>query len=98
MIPFKETCLSVVSSKQLAGLEGFPVENSGAVVGQIALYGNDINTEGLWVERCTGDGGPGSTADDIVLPDGFDSMLLWIRCRGRIPSGVGFSWIRLEKL
>ena len=33
---------------------------------------------------------------DITIPEGFDSITVWLCLTGLSPNGVGMEWIRLE--
>jgi len=50
-------------------------------------------TKGEWAKVQTGvEGG----LPDITIPEGFDSITVWLCLTGLSPNGVGMEWIRLE--
>jgi hypothetical protein len=82
--------------EQFMGVSSWADEKPDPLIGQIACYGPETTTGGEWVERVSGDGGPGSTLGVITLPEGCDRITVWLRCTGPIPKGVGMDWIQFE--
>jgi len=86
--------------QQLAGLAPLPDGRSGPQAGRIASYGPGITTKGDFSLVFSGKNAPsGWEASHITLPDGVDTITVWVRfiCSG--PKGeVGFSGVKLEDI
>jgi hypothetical protein len=84
--------------EQLSRLAALPDGSKGAAAGRIALYEPRLTTNGTWEERSTGKEWRGSVAPDITLPNGVDTITVWVRYSGSISTGVGIDWVKIEDL
>ena len=83
-----------LNAKQFAGLSALPNGKKGASAGQIASFGkNKGTTKGKF--SIVG----GNAETHITLPDGVDTITVWIRFDCKDPNGkIGFSGVRLEDI
>ena len=82
------------TSDQLSGKAPLPDGSLGPGAARIAEYGPRKTTEGQWIQHATGDKNSG--VKDITLPDGVDTITVWVRHSGADSSGVGIDWVKLE--
>jgi hypothetical protein len=97
---------SDLTVQQMAGLAALPDGSSGPDAGLIVLYGL-----GVWPDatqqittrpKCRTASAPaeGPVADlvtgDIKLPEGADTITVWVRHEAAHSTGVGLDWVRLE--
>jgi hypothetical protein len=81
---------------QLAGLTALPNGKTGSEAGQIALYGPALSTSGTWEERSTGKQWRNEFVPDITVPEGVNTITIWIRCQSAEPGAFGIDWSKLE--
>jgi len=93
--PNKNPSIDGLTPEQFSGKAALPDGSEGIHAGELAAFTPDKTTNGEWVKVQTGlEGG----LPDITVPDGFDSITVWLRLTGLCPNGVGMDWIRLEDL
>ena len=80
--------VSDLTGQQMAGLASLPDGKSGAQAGRIAEFGQGVTTMGKYEMHSA----------EITLPQDSNSITVWLRCSGKITSGVGFDWAKLEDL
>jgi len=84
--------------QQLAGLAPLPDGRSGPQAGRIASYSQGNTTKGDFSMVFSG-ANDGPQSSHITLPDGADTITVWIRFNCSDPKGkVGFSGIKLEDI
>jgi hypothetical protein len=87
-----------LTAEQFSGVTPLPNGNVGPQAGRIVGFGLGTNTQGEWKQYSTADAAPGKEITDIGLPEGVNTITVWIRCNGSTPDGVGFDWIKLEDI
>ncbi len=73
-----------------------PDGSEGEAAGRIAVYRRGLTTYGTWEERSTGKERRGFVAKDITLPEGVDTITVWVRCWSSGPGAFGIDWVKLE--
>jgi len=81
---------------QLSGKSALPDGSTGVSAARIVQYGPSVTTKGEWSQSATGDAG--SQVKDITLPDGVNTITVWVRHSGANTTGVGIDWVKLEDL
>ncbi len=95
-----------LSPRQMAGLDALPamspvegaVSDKGLAAGRMALYDSSLTTKGKFKEISTGKEVRGREITDITLPQGIDSITVWVRCVSTAAMSAGIDWIGLEDL
>lgn len=89
-----------LSPKQMAGLDALPDGNKGLAVGRIALYDSSLTTKGQFVAVSTDKAKTmrGREITDITLPEGVDSITIWVRCTSSATLSAALDWIGIEDL
>jgi len=85
-----------LSTQQLAGVAPLPDGSHGSDAAMVGVFGPKRTTKGNWVEASTGFPRDKPLLADIRIPEGVDSITVWLRCTGNLPEGVGMDYIRLE--
>jgi hypothetical protein len=86
--------------QQLAGLAALPDKRSGLEAGRIASYGPGNTTKGVFELTFSDENdSDASQSCNITLPDGVDTITVWVRFSCEDPNGiVGFSGVKLEDI
>jgi len=87
-----------LTSEQMAGLSPLSDGTKGQEAGQMLCYSPETTSGSKWVEYNTGEKRPGGIIGDITLPAECDTITVWLRVSGKVASGVGMDWIKLEDL
>jgi len=89
-----------LSQRQMAGLDALPSGEKGNAAGRIALYDSSLTTKGKFVEISTDKtkAARGGEITDITLPQGTDSITVWVRCTSSADLLAAIDWISLEDL
>ncbi len=87
-----------LSARQMAGLEALPSGNTGPAAGRMALFDSALTTKGQFLEISTGEAVQGREVTDIALPQGVDSITVWVRCAGPAGLSAAVDWIALQDL
>jgi len=95
-----------LSPGQMAGLDALPALSpvkgpaggKGLAAGRMALYDSSLTTKGRFVEISTGKTVQGREITDITLPQGVDSITVWVRCASSTALSAAIDWISLEDL
>jgi len=82
------------TTDQLSGRAPLPDGSTGAAAGQIVEYKRGATTKGKWIQSSTGDTTSG--IKDVIVPQGTDTITVWVRLAGAAPTGVGIDWVKLE--
>jgi hypothetical protein len=81
---------------QLAGATALANGENGPDAARMVAYSPEYTTRGDWVRTDTG---PNEALQDIVLPEGYDTIVLWVRYTAHDPDHVvGIDWVQLEDL
>jgi len=83
---------------QLAGLAALPNGKRGTEAGRIALYHPVLTTQRSWEERSTGKQWRDEFVPDITVPEGVDTITVWVRCRSAGEGAFGIDWVKLEDI
>jgi hypothetical protein len=83
---------------QLAGLAALPNGKTGGEAGRIALYHPGLTTQRSWEERSTGKQWRDEFVPDITVPEGVDTLTVWVRCRSAGEGAFGIDWVKLEDI
>ena len=91
---------STLAAEQMAGGAALPDGTKGPEAARIVCYGPGHTTKGEWLLSSTApeDASPGRQAGDITLPDGVDTITVWLRHQAENSTGVGYLYIKLEDL
>jgi len=89
-----------LTAGQMAGLDALPGGSKGPAMGRMALYDSSLTTKGRFVEISTDAAKPvrGREITDITLPQGVDSMTVWVTCSSSAALSAGLDWIAIEDL
>jgi hypothetical protein len=88
------------SPRQMAGLDALPSGGKGLLVGRMALFDSSLTTKGKFLEISTDKAKPvqGREITDITLPQGVDSITVWVRCASSTTLSAAIDWIAIEDL
>ena len=97
---------STLTAQQMAGLAALPDSKTGLEAGLIALYAPGVSPVSAQQpttrpkRRTASAPAEGPVADlvtgDIRLPEGADTIIVWVRHVAAHSTGVGLDWVRLE--
>jgi hypothetical protein len=89
-----------LTPEEMSGSAELPGHAKGPTAGQIARYDSATATKGEWVLCSSGAEGPGKTTGDITVPEGCDSITLWLRLEGTNVADIacGLDSVALEDL
>jgi len=87
-----------ISARQMAGLDNLPSGIKGNTAGRMALFDSSLETKGRFVEISTDKAIQGKEISDVTLPQGVDSITIWLRSTSSKSSSVAIDWIGLEDL
>jgi hypothetical protein len=88
----------------MAGLDALPLGSKGLAAGRLALFDSSLTTKGKFVEISTSGELSRTTskakaeATDITLPQGVNSITVWVRCVSSAGLSAAIDWISLEDL
>jgi len=89
-----------LTAGQMAGLDALPGGSKGPAMGRMALYDSSLTTKGRFVEVSTDVAKPvrGREITDVTLPEGVDSITVWVTCNSSAALSAGLDWIAIEDL
>ncbi|MFP4029838.1 MAG: hypothetical protein ACLFWL_18825 [Candidatus Brocadiia bacterium] len=89
-----------LNAAQMSGEKALPDGHSGSGAGRIVRYGPEHTTEGKWVMSSSSPDAKnhGQEIGDLVLPEGRESITVWVRHQAEKAKGVGYLYVKLEDL
>jgi hypothetical protein len=89
-----------LSPRQMAGLDALPCGEKGNAAGRMILYDSSLTTKGKFAEISTDKAQSMRSREttDITLPQGVDSITVWVRCVSSAGLSTAIDWISLEDL
>ena len=97
---------SDLTAQQMAGLAALPDGETGLEAGLIALYAPGVSPVSAQqpttrpkrktARKAADEPAADLVAGDIRLPEGADTIIVWVRHEAAHSTGVGLDWVRLE--
>jgi len=87
-----------LNPRQMSGLDALPGGGKGLATSRMALFDSSLTTKGRFVQISTDKAARGPEIKDITLPQGVDSITIWVRCISSAGLSAAIDWISLEDL